>query len=480
MQRSFLTNLAFLIIVNLLVKPFWIFGIDRTVQNVVGAADYGVYFAIFNFSFLFHMILDFGITNFNNRAIARNEKLLPEFFPNIMITKLGLALCYGFVTLSIAFFLQFGTFQIHLLAFLLANQVLLSFILYIRSNISALHLFRIDAVLSVLDRLLMIIIIGSLLWGGLVNEPFHIEWLVYGQTGAYAITFMVALVVLLAKKGWIKIRFRKSTVKRILKMSFPFALLGVLMSIYNRIDAVMIERMLGEKGASEAGIYAASFRILDAFNMIGFAFAAILLPVFSRMLKQKKNVERLTLTGFRAIMIVAVTLVVSSFVFRHEIMQALYDEATPYWATIFGWLMISFTGVATVYIYGTLLTANGNIRQLNIIAAGGVLLNIGLNFILISRYDALGATFATVTTQLLVALIHILVARKSLLVGIPLLVLGQLLLLIVLAVGLACLTFYSSLPWVVSYLIVLLLTPAFAFLIRMIRLSDWKREIVEN
>ena len=37
MKRKFVINLALVLFLNLLVKPFWIFGIDRTVQNVVGA-----------------------------------------------------------------------------------------------------------------------------------------------------------------------------------------------------------------------------------------------------------------------------------------------------------------------------------------------------------------------------------------------------------------------------------------------------------
>ena len=68
MRKKFATNLIFLFAANLLVKPFWIFGIDRVVQNKVGAEVYGTYFAVFNYSFLLSILLDFGINNFNNRA----------------------------------------------------------------------------------------------------------------------------------------------------------------------------------------------------------------------------------------------------------------------------------------------------------------------------------------------------------------------------------------------------------------------------
>ena len=41
-------------------------------------------------------------------------------------------------------------------------------------------------------------------------------------------------------------------------------------------------RRLHEDGAAEAGIYAAGFRLLDAFNMVGFLMAGFLLPFISR------------------------------------------------------------------------------------------------------------------------------------------------------------------------------------------------------
>jgi O-antigen/teichoic acid export membrane protein len=52
------------------------------------------------------------------------------------------------------------------------------------------------------------------------------------------------------------------------------------MAFYNRIDGVMLERML-DNGQEQAGIYAQSFRILDAASMIAFLFSGLLLPMFS-------------------------------------------------------------------------------------------------------------------------------------------------------------------------------------------------------
>jgi len=135
MQRKFLTNLILLLTLNLLIKPFWILGIDRSVQNIVGAADYGFYFAIFNFSFLFNILLDFGITNFNNKNIAQNNHLLNKHFSSIVILKLLLAVIYTVVTFTFGIIIGYNSHQLSMLGWMAFNQFLISFVLYLRSNI---------------------------------------------------------------------------------------------------------------------------------------------------------------------------------------------------------------------------------------------------------------------------------------------------------------------------------------------------------
>ena len=152
MKKKFITNLVLLLTLNVLIKPFWVFGIDRAVQNVVGAGDYGLYFSLFNFSLIFNIFLDFGITNFNNREISRHPKLLPGNFSNIVGLKISLAVIYGIVSFLVAMIIGYEKVQMRLLWVLLFNQFLASFLMYLRSNVSGMQMFRTDSLLSVLDR----------------------------------------------------------------------------------------------------------------------------------------------------------------------------------------------------------------------------------------------------------------------------------------------------------------------------------------
>ena len=51
------------------------------------------------------------------------------------------------------------------------------------------------------------------------------------------------------------------------------------------------------------------------------------------------------------------------------------------------------------FIFGTLLTANGNLKVLNSISAIGIVANILINVVLIPQHGALGAAIATFATQ---------------------------------------------------------------------------------
>ncbi len=411
MKRKFLTNLTLLIILNLLVKPFWVLGIDLTVQNTVGAGEYGFYFSLLSFSLLLNIIQDIGIASFNSRNIARDHNLLPGLLPNIINLKLLLALAYFVASLSIAYLLGYTAVQVNLLVILLFNQFLNSLNIYLRSNISGLQLFRTDSLLSVTDRLLMIVICSVLLWGNVTGSTFRIEWFVYAQTAAYFMTTIIIVVILLKYVAFSELRLDFSVTRKMLKQSYPYALLGLMMVLYYRTDSVMLERMLSD-GMLQAGIYAQGFRILDAASMLGFLFAGILLPMFSRMIKQDEPVGQLFRFSFMLLIIPAVTGAVALNFYSFEVMDLLYREHTAESSVVFGYLMVSFVFVSCSIISGTLLTANGNIRYLNIIAAFSVLLNIGLNLLLIPRYQAQGSALASMVTQSFAAMLQLALVMK--------------------------------------------------------------------
>jgi O-antigen/teichoic acid export membrane protein len=412
MQRKFITNLILLLSLNLLIKPFWILGIDRTVQNTVALEDYGMYFVIFNFSFLFNILLDLGITNFNNRNIAQHKHLLNKHFSGIIVIRLMLAMLYFTVAIGAALIMGYKGEMLYLLGWVVFNQFLLSSILYLRSNISGLLMLRTDSLISVLDRVLMITFCAILLWGNVTSQSFQIEWFVYAQTAAYLITAIVAFSIVMVKAEFKKIYWNWPFFVMIVKQSLPFATLVLMMSLYNRIDPVLIEKILAEDlGDAQSGVYAKGFRLFDAANQIAFLFAVLLLPIFSNMIKNGKPVVHIVKLAYSLLFTISVSVALGSFFYSGEIMDLLYTGDNIEAAKIFSILMFGFIAVSGIYVFGTLLTANGSLKQLNIIAGSAILINLIINIVLIPRLLAVGSAYASLSAQAISVILQIIVVQ---------------------------------------------------------------------
>ena len=386
-------------------------GVDVGVQNSVGAESYGFYFSILNFTLLFNMVLDMGTTNFNNRNIAQNNQLLDKHLSNYIILRLLLGVVYFVVIFAVALLIGYRGFQLKLLFWIGLNQFLSAFLLYLRSNISALLMFKTDSVISVTDRLLMILFCGVLLWGNITDQPFRIEWFVWCQTAAYLVTIAIALVIVLRKAHLRKLNWNTAFFLVIIKKSLPYALITLLMASYYRIDSVLLERLLPRDiAASQAGIYASAFRLLDALVMIAYLFSVILLPLFSKMLKQKEDVVPVVRTSFSFLFLFSVTAVVMLYVYREPIIRLFYPDIAESSVAVFRLIIFGLIPISMNYLFGTLLTANGSMKMLNITAAIGIVINVTVNLLLIPRMQACGSAVASFCTQFTVAILQFLLA----------------------------------------------------------------------
>lgn len=420
MKKTLLSGLFWILFANLLVKPFWILGIEVGVQNAVGTSMYGLYFAIFNLSYIFNILLDLGITNFNTRNIAQYPNLIAKHLSGILSIKLMLLALYLVVTFSVALLLGYDSYQFHLLVWLCVNQFLNSLIVYLRSNFEGLLLFKWDSLLSVMDRLLMIVICGFLLWGPAVGS-FRIEWFIYAQTVAYVATAATALFVLARKSGLRRLHWNRPFTLAILKKSLPFALLVLLMASYNRLDPVMLQRLSpAGMGDYNAGIYAGAFRLLDALTMIAYLASVALLPVFSKLTKPQSDPQRLhaaelretvrLMTSFMTVFAVTAACTLSAL--DDELMGLFYKDHVDDYASVFRIVIFCIIPISATYVYGTLLTAAGRLRTLNLFAATALLLNLVVNLICIPRWGAVGSAWAGLTAQSFMAVAQIVASLK--------------------------------------------------------------------
>lgn len=404
MKGSFISNLFLSLFLNLLIKPISLLVIDAEVQNRVGAENYGLYFSLLNLSVLFNILVDLGINNYTIRTMAQDPGLATKHVGRIIVLRLFLFAIYTLFTLSVALTIGYRGYELILIGVLILNQLLVMFTAYARSYFSGLHYFKTDSLISVFDRFLLIILCGSLLFLNLISQPFQIEWYIIIQTLCYLITAVVAFILLSKIISIERFSFDKQFSIQVIRESAPYALLIVLMLFYTRSDSVILERM-HQNGRFEVGIYAQGFRLLDALYMFGMVFVMLLFPMFSRILKKsKKDILPLLQTSGNLLIGGSAVIVIALYFNSETVLNWIYDSNIYESSKSFKWLMLGFFSLSINFIFGTLLSANGNFRVLNYLAAFAVVFNVGLNLISSPVFGSEGAAFIFFLTQTVVSI----------------------------------------------------------------------------
>lgn len=388
MKPSFFKGLSWLLILNLLVKPVWIFLIDRQVQLSVGNDAYGSYFALLNLSYILLFLADAGLSNMLNQRVASGQSMDTG---QLFRLKLLLLLLYALACLVTGWIV--GIDRWDLLLYITAIQCLTTLFVFVRSLISAHQFFTTDAVFSVIDKTAMILICGSLIytsWFGHLNLLLFLKIQVLCTALSIAAGFGFIFRKKLFHSG------TRETPTRLVIFMLPFAVSILLMTIHYRLDGFLLERLVS---ALEAGIYALAFRLLDAGNMVGFLAASLLVPFIARHYTDNPLIERTVLYTRHGLVLLSMAVVSFALVFAPWIQQVLYHTRIPYHSTIIRLCLATLPAYFLTHVYGSMLTATRRFRPFLVIMAVSVVINLVLNLILIPRLGAKGSCISALVSQ---------------------------------------------------------------------------------
>ena len=402
MRREFLVNIAFLLAINLIIKPAYIFGIDLQVQNVVGAADYGLFAALLSLAYILQIINDAGIHQYNNQRVAKDRAGVADQYALFLGLKMWLGLLYLAICFLLGIVLGYDWATLPIFLHIAFNQILLSWLFFMRSNVSGLGFYRKDSLLSIMDKIWMILIVGAMLYIPEWRNHFKIEWFIWAQSASLLATIIMARLFLRGNNlpGRISIKFIEY--KALLRKSMPFALTVLLMSGYYRLDTLMLERLL-PGGDLAAGHYYMAFRLLDVLNSFAYLFGALLFPMFAFQLGQKKDIQPLLSMSTMLLLTGSAIAALCLTRFAGPIITLLYHEPVNEAVVALKYLAWAFVPIAMMHIFMALLAADLQLKAMNKVLLFAMGLNLILLAILIPRYQVEGAAVAVLITQLVVA-----------------------------------------------------------------------------
>ena len=200
-------------------------------------------------------------------------------------------------------------------------------------------------------------------------------------------------------------------VGRLATSSWPLIIAGVSVSVYMRLDQVMLGQMLGDSGV---GLFSAAVRISEALYFLPVAVAVTVAPALTRAYHRSTEeyehrfLQITSLLVWIALATAAVFAVFSKVIIR-ELYGPAYAGAAPVLA-IHAWAGV----LASLGVCGNLwLTNAGYVKYAMYQTFAGAVVNILLNLVLIRHFGVIGAALATCAAQVACVLVTVATFRAT-------------------------------------------------------------------
>lgn len=185
----------------------------------------------------------------------------------------------------------------------------------------------------------------------------------------------------------------------LLEIALPVGLAGLFITVYYKIDAVLLIEL---SSSEEAGVYGAAYRFLEPLVFVPGVVMSGLFPVLSAVhATDRERFDRLVRRGAEMMAFVSLPLLAVTIVLSGQIVDLMYGEDFARAATILPILMGAFVAICFGTLAGFLAPIVGLQWRTVWVAGIGAVVNVVANVLLIPRYGAEGSAWVTLLTEAL-------------------------------------------------------------------------------
>ncbi len=377
------------------------------VARYLGPEQYGLLSYAQSFVGLFAAVATLGLDGIVVRELVKHPDREPELVGTALLLKLAGAFGVLFL-LAIAINFTSGDRYTNLIVFIIASATIFQSFnvidVYFQSRVLSKYAVYANIVALFVSSLAKIALI-------IYNAPLvAFAWIVLFDSFVLACGYLYFYL----RHSAFKIRelkFKKELAISLLRDSWPLILSGVVVSIYMKIDQVMVKEMIGSEAV---GLYAAAVRLSEAWYFIPMVISTSLFPAIVNAKEVSETLYYNRLQKLYDLMVwMAVAIAVPIAFLGDWIVTLLYgDEYSAaggvlilhIWSGVF-----VFLGVAS----GKWFVAQNYQMLAFLRTLSGAVINIGLNYILIPKYHIYGAALATLASQVFAAYLFDLSTPKT-------------------------------------------------------------------
>ena len=377
------------------------------VARYLGPERFGLFSYAQSFVGLFTAIATLGLDSIVVRELVKDESKATELISTAFYLKLMGAIL-TLLVLAIATYFTSNDRYTNLLVFIIASATIFQSFnvidMYFQSKVLSKYVVFSNIISLFVSSIVKIILI-------LIDAPLvAFAWAILFDS----IVLAMGLIYFFIKHSTYeikKIKFNKTIATSLLKDSWPLILSGVVISIYMKIDQVMIQEILGNEAV---GQYAAATRLSEIWYFIPTVVVSSLFPAIVNAKRQSEELYYDRLQKLFNLMVwIAIVIVFPITLLSHTIINILYGEQYNQAASVLTIHIWAFLPVCFGVVLGQFcIVENLNFDNLirNLI---GVFLNIIFNYIFICNYGIKGAAYASLISFIYISMIHALIRNHS-------------------------------------------------------------------
>lgn len=367
------------------------------ISKVLGAENLGIY--TYSFSIITYLVLvsDLGIRNYGSRKIAycrENEYELKKFFWELFLQKFYISILI--FLLSFIYFFYTNKNKIFLIQIF---YIIISFL-----DISWLYQGLEDFKKIMLRNLILKLFLLVLIFLCIKEKDDLLKY-----TKLMIIVNLLGNLILWAKLPIfnIKLKIKKLKLFSHLKNSFIMFFPQVAITMYTTLDRIMLGSMCDKKYVT---YYDISNKIIIVSMVLITTAGSVFLPKISNLYSNNRyeEIRELIKKSLNIFILIMFPLIFGILSVADGFIKLLFDKTYMEVAflmkvmsiTIIFWTLNNITG-------SHILIPMGRENKITFSVFLGCFINVGLNYILIKKYNALGAVIATIITEGIVTIIQI-------------------------------------------------------------------------
>lgn len=402
--QSIFKNMSWLLISQIIAS---VFGFVWTIllARYLGVDNYGILGFAVSITGILGVIDDLGITSHIVRQISTDYESAPKQLGNAIPLKVifsGIKLVLTFIILLL---LNVNQFTIFITLLFSIEMILISYVNIFYGTFQAFEKGKYQGIGIVLMNTTTLIFILISIFADLGLE---------GVTFAYILANLINLIyayyVLNKHMVKPKYEFDWDFCKKVTLASIPFALTGILYTIYYSIDIIMLTNMIGDYAT---GIYNATYKLISVLTLFYSVYTAVIFPVMSRLFKNNKKLLIISYEkSIKYLMLIIIPIAIGTMLYSSDIIQLIYGYEYGQAASV---LSILIWTVCLLFLSGasnTLLNASHQEVTVTKIYAIAAVFNIVLNFIMIPHFSYNGAAITTVLSDVLIVVLQTYVIYK--------------------------------------------------------------------